>query len=159
MTTLFIYCFINILLLCQMYPILKSRHDKSLLADMGTYIAQHTAPNAKIIAIDLGLFIEYYGHRSILIRPANSWHIDPAELKRFQKTLDKLLAEGTPVYIAESSLVTYNPDFIFSNMIKTHYDLKLIGRFPVEDWHHGDLSLYIDMDTLYKLMPQKIRHN
>ena len=128
------FCVIIDLTFNYIYPILLFRHERSLLAEFAGWVASKTEPDARVIAIDINPFIEYYGHRQTLLRPASEFHLGDQSLLEFRRQLDMLLAQGVPVYITATGFLAYDPKKEFSQFFLKHYGLRVIGVRLAEEW-------------------------
>jgi len=151
-----VFCVIQILLFKEIYPILSFRHQNAWLVDCARYIATKTSSSGLIIAGDEGLFIHYYGKRDLLARPKGAHLFSLKDLKQFKIALDSSLAEGKTIYITSSGLYSYDPEFSFSNFIKNHYQLILIGKHHSEDWHQGPTRLRVGEEKLYQILVRNV---
>jgi len=145
-----------ILLSCTMYNsiyrTLKFRHDHALLPEFAQWVGKNTEPHAKVIAADEGLFIQHYGSRSLIYRPA-SGVLGYAEdqLNQFAADIDAMLENNMPVYITTVSLYSYDRGAEFSSFFKDHYSGELIGKHYYEDYHQGAMKLSIILCSLYRV--------
>jgi hypothetical protein len=135
----------------NIYPILEFRHQYALLVDFARWVEKNTESNSQIITADENLFISYYGHRRAVDRPLHQFHIEEGELENFKHTIDKILKQDTPLYIASSGIYAYDPDSQFSNFIRRYYRLEFIGSNLFEDWHRGEIFLRIGKVHLFRL--------
>ena len=107
-----------------------------------------------IIAGDEGFFIEHYGHRTLLRRPTSAFDIKDAELITFKQKLDRILADGIPVYIDANGLYSYDAGKKFSSLIKKNYNLTFLGKHLIEEWYLGEIFADIQWQGLFKITPK-----
>jgi hypothetical protein len=77
--------------------------------------------------------------------------ITEQQLLDFKQTIDALLDQHIPVYITTDSLYGYNWGRQFSDFFIKHYKGRLVGNCFYEDWHRGELELYIYRFSLYEI--------
>ena len=145
-----IFIIIIICLYKQIYPPANLRHHCAIPPDLAHWVAQKTEPEAKIIGCDDNLFIKYYGQRQLLPRPCGA-EITEEQLFKFKENVDKVLAEGGPVYISSVNVFIYNKNYVFSDFIDKYYEGELIGRHPYEEWHLGATKLRVFNANLFKV--------
>ena len=130
-------------------PVLEFRHQRSLQAEYARWISNRTSPDAVIMAIDEGIFIEHYAKRKVLYRPVTC---DKVLLERFlDEKLDKLLEEGKKVYIIGTALSAYDPCHLFAKKLRERYELITIGKKANEDWHHALLNREIITEWFFQI--------
>ncbi len=145
---------LEFLMFSNIYPILAFRHDHDSLPEFARWVAKLSEQNALIIAGDEGFFIEHYGHRALLYRPANAFDFKDTELLNFKQKLDDTLARRTPVYIDANGLYSYDAEKKFSNLIKKNYHLTFLGKKIIEEWYPGEIFKDIQWQGLFKITPK-----
>ncbi len=135
----------------KIYPIAYCRHKNAIMPDFARWVEKHTPSNAIIISTDDALFMEYYGHRKILYRPASAYGTTKEQILQFKETLDQLLAKEIPIYISDAGLISYDTNGIFFNFINEYYESELIGEHPYELWFSGATHLDVENTSLYRL--------
>ncbi len=151
----FVFSLITVTMFVNIYPVLLFRHQHALLPDFARFVQRVTEPSAKIIAGDETPFIIYYGKREIGFRPFEAAKIPQSQLRDFQRRLDALLAQDTPVYITSSGLLSYDPEKKFSSFVQNHYQLDYVGETLSEGWHQGVTRLRIGVEKLYRIRPRQ----
>ena len=138
----------------SIYPILAFRHDYDSLPEFARWVEKSSEENALIIAGDEGFFIQHYGHRTLLYRPANAFDFRDAELLNFKQKLDDILSQKIPVYIDANGLYSYDAGKKFSNLIKKNYRLIFLGKVLIEEWYPGEIFADIQWQGLFKITPK-----
>jgi len=130
-------------------PSLEFRHLRALQIEFNEWLASKTSADAVIIAVDEGIFIEYYAKRRTLTKPITC---KKDEINRFfDEEIDGLLGEGKEVYVVSSALLTYDPCFLFKRMLPERYKVVFIGKKLNEDWHHAFFNRYFFREELYQI--------
>jgi hypothetical protein len=137
-------------------PYYVFRHQHSPITEYARWLGQSTEEDAQIIATDISLFIKRYGRRTPLGRILQDGHIyQQEELLAYKAELEALLAQGVPVYITKTGLVTYDIRKKFSTFMADNFELTLVGDHIYEDWHRGYLNFRVFQNPLYKLGMKK----
>lgn len=142
--------------LLSIYPTLLFRHQHALTVDFARWVAIKTEPQAVIIVGDEGRFIRHYGNRATLFQISTDTDYFQGDnpLNRvateYKENLDRLLANGTPVYVTEIGLFANNTGF-FSSFLTKYFHLHLVGQAPLEAWHRSCIDQTILPIKLYKI--------
>ncbi len=140
--------------LLQITPVLQSRHDHAYMPEFVQWVKKTIEPEALVIISDGSDFFRYYGPVKRLGRPLHLSHFSQDELLALQKNINHSLSQGISVYITSNGLYSYDPEKAFSSFMKSSYCLKLVGRRPVELWHHGALEQRVPLSGLYRIYPK-----
>lgn len=132
-----------------MYPMLDVRSHFNGEKRFARFVGAMTEPNAYIIAVDDSAFIEYYGERATLTYPVGG----PRRMSDFIRTLRRLLAEQTPVYIV-SSAFDYDLNKSFRAQLYRSFALQPAGSAWGEDYHTPEYGLNIKRYYLWRIMPR-----
>ncbi len=152
-------CFLLIAagMFARVYPVLQFRCERAVLPEFARWIGSRTEEDARIVGTDERLFIRYYAGRATVPRPQKWLRMYTAEeLGRFQEEVDRLLREGTPVYITSVALYSYDEGAQFSSFVKAHYRLEPRGSYFYEDWHSGPLRLAVRDESLFRVLEKKL---
>ena len=152
--SIFIPTVIIMVTFTYMYPILKSRHEKDIFVDYVQWISQTVEPEAYVVTTDGALFYRYYTRLNLIGRPCKAFDYNQEDLLKFKDNLDKLLAQGIPVYIPKSNLKSYDYKNQFSNFIQNHYNLECVGQHPYETWHPDFIRQIVYINPLYRILPK-----
>ncbi len=150
-----IFAGINLLLLSIFYPIFSFRHQNALYVDFAHWVSEKTEENAHIITADDGLFISHYGNRAVIPQLNNLYSSSQDRWKNFKANIDALLEKDIPVYITGAGMYNNNLDLIFPNQINQNYQMTLIGRHLIEDWHRGEIIQDVSSGLLFKVEPRR----
>jgi len=152
LSALFLYGLIIVWTFGYYLPPFVYRHRHSSLIEYSQSMEKLTETNARIIGGETDPFIEHYGHRKSLERMLRDKHVlEDTELSNYKKKLEGLLDEGTPLYITETGLYTYDFEEKFSNFMKMNFRLEYVGTSKYEDWHRDYLQRVFFIDTLYRI--------
>ncbi len=131
---------ITITTFLRIYPLLKRRHDFDDVPSFARWFKKTAAPNAQIIHGDGSAFFQYYTNVIVASRPLSANPIKDSKLEEFRLETNKLITEGTPIYIDSVGLFAYNCQGSFSKYVYKHYDWEYLGSHYYEDWHGGALE-------------------
>ncbi len=137
--------------LMSIYPTLHFRHQHSSLIDYAHWVGERTEENAFIIGQDHNSFFEYYAHRQVLVRPANSIHINPEAIEDFRNIIINKLSLGHSIYIISPALYNYDPQKEFQEMMFVNFNIVPLDTKTVEHWYFGEIYLGTHQFTLYKV--------
>ncbi|NQV00080.1 MAG: glycosyltransferase family 39 protein [Parcubacteria group bacterium] len=132
----------------EFYPIIQFRNKNSLQEDFARFVQRNTEPNAYIIAMDEGCFIEYYAKRKILYKATG---LNEDDFDEFFKRVDLLLDKDIPIYIISTGIYGYDPKKFFITMLLNNYILTYIGEHPNEAWHKKSIKQSLFLEKLYKI--------
>ena len=130
------------------YPMIKFRHDYSLQEEFAKFVKDNTEPQAYIIAMDEGPFIEYYAQRNVLYKATG---IHREDFEQFFNRVDSLLMNEAQIYIISSGIYGYDPRKYFIDMLFDKYNLIYIGGSLNEDYHHKAIKQLLFLEELYKI--------
>jgi len=132
----------------DIYPVVEFRHKNILQPDFAQWVASKTEQNAIIMAVDEGIFINYYGKRTTLYPPISC---RDKIFKDFGKNyMDGYLNNGIPVYMISSGLA-YDFCGRLRNFLLQNYRLEFLGCHINEDWHHSCLRLDLLEECLFRI--------
>lgn len=135
-----------------MAPMLEFRHNYNGEKRFALYVKESTEENAVVIAMDDGPFIEYYARRKALGHPIGNM----AQINNFTRTIAGYLKNRTPVYLIESGL-TYDPQGVFQKSLLQNFNVAVIGKHLVEDFHRADLRFQTYYEKLFKLSLKELK--
>jgi len=140
----------------KIYPILEFRHRNALLPEFYKWVSRKTGTEAVIIERNNSSFVKYYGKQSVEAPDITLISIKPKALEEFKGRIDSILNQGRPVYIAGTALYGFNPEFGFTDFMKTHYQLEFAGRNYVESWYPGCLTQAVGTVQLHRVFKKRI---
>lgn len=142
------YCMLSMLIF--MYPMLSFRHRYNGEKEFALYVKEKTDPNAIIIAMDDGPFIEYYANRKFIGHPIG----DRQKIDLLVKDIKERLNTNARVYLIDSAF-SYDPKGLFRAAILSNFNLILIGRKLAEDYHRPELKFQTCQEGIYRLETKK----
>jgi len=134
----------------NIYPVISYRHEHSGTKEFSMYVAQKTPENAVVMANDLGFFIQYYGHRKIIIHPRTG---DPDEIGSFIAQLFNYTDEGRQIY-ATGEGFAIDPGNLVQQALVHYFDIQQVGAANNEWYGDGTLKLAVYQELLFKLTPK-----
>ena len=130
------------------YPLIHFRSEYSGPKRMAQYVGRVTEPDAVIIAMDEGVFIEYYAHRKVLTHPVNA--LDPN--RRFVEEVLAIAESGKAVYVISTAL-TYDDERHFQRLIKENFFVMPAGEVLDEGYHRPELGFTKFPNQLFRIAP------
>jgi 4-amino-4-deoxy-L-arabinose transferase-like glycosyltransferase len=136
------------------YKNIYLRHVNNFQEDFAKFVARSTEPDSYIVAMDEGPFIEYYSKRKVLYKAIG---LDKNRFNAFFTEVDRLIEEGSIVYIISSGIYAYDPRKYFINTLNDRYDPVYVGCHLNQDWHSNGLySNDLFKEKLYRLKKKNI---
>jgi hypothetical protein len=127
------YCVVTMFLF--MFPMLYFRHHYCGEKQLALYVRAVTEKDAVIITTDEFPFIEYYGHRNILVMPHGGSRI----MGDFAAKVNGFLKSDIPVYYTDNPYYVYIESGARRWLMK-YYRLDNVGGALNEDFHIAELA-------------------
>jgi hypothetical protein len=128
------------------YPIVRDRHRFSGGKEYALWLDRRIEPDALVIAMDYGVFVEYYAGRRVTSHPQGP---AAAVLAWSAGVLEEIDA-GTPVYMMESGF-SYDPDEIVRRVVMSQFEVTPVGSHLSEDYHKASLQRRVHRNQLFRL--------
>jgi 4-amino-4-deoxy-L-arabinose transferase-like glycosyltransferase len=128
------------------HPIVRDRHHFSGGKEYALWLDGRIEPEALVIAMDYGVFVEYYAGRRVASHPQGP---AGAVLAWAAGVLEEIDA-GTPVYMMESGF-SYDPDEIVRRTVMSHFEMTPVGSHLTEDYHKASLQRRVHRNRLFRL--------
>jgi hypothetical protein len=124
----------------------RDRHRFSGGKEYALWLDGRIEPDALVVAMDYGVFVEYYAGRRVASHPQG-----PADaiLSWAAGLLDEIDA-GTPVYMMESGF-SYDPDGIVRRTVMSRFEVTPVGSQLTEDYHKASLQRRVHRNRLFRL--------
>ncbi len=128
------------------HPVVRDRHRFSGGKEYALWLDGRIEPDALVIAMDYGVFIEYYAGRRVVSHPQGS----ASAVRSWAAGVLEEIDAGTPVYMMESGF-SYDPDEIVRRTVMSQFEVTPVGSHLTEDYHKASLQRRVHRNRLFRL--------